>query len=115
WAFSGDFADFTAPLRLSGFWRASIATDTSRHRRGSTGNQFSVVQSQAPTAHFINQSDVVGRDQHGNPDLTELREQLHDIGGQLWIQVTGWLIRQQHGGLIDHRPGNAYPLLFTTR
>jgi len=43
----------------------------------------------------------------------ELLKQRHDLRAALGVQVSGGLVRQKDGGIIDERPGNGHPLLLT--
>ena len=56
-------------------------------------------------------AEVVGGDQQGHPDLMEAAEQLHDLPGQVRVQVAGGLVGDDDRGAADHGAGDAHPLL----
>ena len=43
----------------------------------------------------------------------KLGENLHDIRGNLSIQISGWLIDEKERRIIDQGAGNRHPLLFS--
>ena len=43
--------------------------------------------------------------------LIELREDVHDLRARLGVQVSGRLVRQDQGGIVQQRPGDGDPLL----
>src|SRR5690625_341776 len=74
-----------------------------------------VAQGHDRAGHALDEGDVMGGHQHGDPHLVELLEEVHDLCRQLGVQVAGGLVGQQQGWLVDHGPGDANPLLFSPR
>ena len=64
-----------------------------------------------PLAHGIDDLPVVGHHQNRGAALVDLLQQSHDLPGILGIQVAGWLVGQQDGGLVHQGPGQRHPLL----
>lgn len=58
-------------------------------------HQTASLQRQRPATALANQPLIVRGDQNGHTGVIEFGEQLHDVGRQLGVQITGRLVRQQ--------------------
>src|SRR5262245_2433012 len=83
-------------------WIATASRSDMRHRR-----EASLLDVHAPHAKALEQVDVVGRDQHRDADGVEALEQVHDLEGEVGIEVAGRLIGDQDRRLRDHGTGDA--------
>ena len=59
------------------------------------------------------QFSVVGADDDRRTLSVYFFEEGHDFKGELGVEIAGRLISEENLGIVDHRPGNGYPLLFS--
>ena len=71
------------------FWQPLHPPLTSRDR---STNELTFPQDQFSFCHSLDKIQVMGRYQNTDADLVELAEQVHNLLGQLWVQVSRWLI-----------------------
>ena len=50
----------------------------------------------------------------GLPSLPQRDEQVHQRLGRFRVQVTGWFVSQDHGGVVRERSRHSHPLLFAS-
>ena len=77
-------------------------------------NQPPRVQGQAGLVELVDQAQIVAGDQHGDADLIEIDENLHDLTRQHRVEVAGRLIGEQQHGFVYHGAGDADALLLAT-
>src|SRR4029079_2282136 len=65
---------------------------------------------EAPEERF-----VMGRHEHGNPDLVEGGEDLQDLQRGLGVEVRGGLVGEQDGGAVGDGARDRQALLFAAR
>src|SRR5262245_10770344 len=59
--------------------------------------------------------EIVSGDQQRDADLVEASEQLHDLEGEIGVEVAGGLVRDDHLRPTGHRAGDADSLLLARR
>ncbi|MNL46389.1 hypothetical protein D3C87_1690960 [compost metagenome] len=75
-------------------------------------DNITILDRQHPFAHFVDNIPVVGSHHNRCAAKINFVKELHNSPGSLWVQVTGRLVRNNDGRVIDNRPGNGNPLLF---
>ena len=59
---------------------------------------------------------IVGYHQQGQSFfLTQTLKQLEHVLRVITVQITGWFVSHNDGGIVDQRPGYCHPLFLTTR
>jgi hypothetical protein len=56
---------------------------------------------------------VSGHDDYGAA-VVDVAEQLKYAAGGALVEVTGWLVGQQDGGIVHQGPGDCHPLLLAS-
>src|SRR2546428_4343629 len=66
-----------------------------------------------PPPHHVDNLAVVRRHHHGRPTRVDLQQQLDDLPRGRRVQIAGRLIGEEDPWIVDKRPGDGHPLLFT--
>ena len=74
-----------------------------------------VPEHDAPGGEPLDQVHIVGRDHHGDADVVEALEELHDLDGEVRIQVAGGLVGDEQHRLCDDGAGDSDALLLAGR
>ena len=68
-----------------------------------------------PLADRANQLAVVRRHEDGGPFRVDLAEQVHDLEGEIGIEIARRLVREDERRLVDERPRDRDALLLAAR
>ena len=58
---------------------------------------------------------IVGNEQDRGSVAIQFTKQVHDLSSRFLIEISGWLIGQNDGRIVDHRPRNGDALLLSSR
>ena len=68
-----------------------------------------------PVSNFSRELDLMGYDDHRRPAFrSEMLHHIKHFDGHLWIEGTGWLIKQHQRRMHSQGPGDRHTLLLTT-
>src|SRR5262249_49445273 len=108
-------------LRRSAWSRRAISPDGPSSARGSGDGagatlslELAVIEHEHALAILADELLVVGRDQHGDADLVERAEHLHDLVGVGGVKARGRLVGEQDRGAVYHRARHAQALLLAS-
>ena len=77
-------------------------------------HQLAVCKSKDAPPNPIHDFFVVGGKQHGCAEFIDFQKQAHDIERMIRIEISGWLIGDNHARTMDKSSRNRDPLLLSS-
>ena len=94
--------------------RASSVSASSRSAHRRVADDPAIAHDQV-APRVAGDVQLVGHHHDGDPLVVEFLKHPHDLDAGLAVEVAGWLVGQQQGGLVDQRAGDGDPLLLAAR